>query len=206
VRNRVYVEFGLVLWAARKLGRPVKYTATRSEAFLSDFQGRDLVTRVALALRSTDAFWRCAPTMSAMSADAVFRCRRSAGGRRWSPVPTTSRRRVCARVRFTNTMPTNAYRSSGRPEVTYAIERLIDTAARELGFDRVELRRKNLIDRQMMPYGNAVGAKYDSGDYEPNMDLATRIADWAVFRLAGGRPRPEESCSDWVWQTMSNFR
>jgi aerobic carbon-monoxide dehydrogenase large subunit len=65
--------------------------------------------------------------------------------------------------------------------LTYAIERVIDTAARELGFNRVELRRKNLIDRQMMPYGDAVGAKCDSGDYEPNMDPAMRIADWGDF-------------------------
>jgi carbon-monoxide dehydrogenase large subunit len=86
-----------------------------------------------------------------------------------------------SRAVFTNTMPTNAYRSSGRPEVTYAIERLIDKAAGELGFDRVALRRKNLIGRQMMPYGNAVGARYDSGEYEANMDLAMRIADWDGF-------------------------
>jgi carbon-monoxide dehydrogenase large subunit len=72
-------------------------------------------------------------------------------------------------------MPTNAYRSSGRPEVTYAIERLIDTAARERGFDRVELRRKNLIDRQMMPYGNAVGAKCDSGDQANGQGHETQL-------------------------------
>src|SRR5207247_10696747 len=77
---------------------------------------------------------------------------------------------------FTNTMPTNAYRSSGRPEVTFAIERLIDEAARKLGFDRFELRRKNLIAPQMMPYGNAVGASYDSGEHEANMDPAMRVA------------------------------
>ena len=182
VRNRVYVEFGLVLWAARKLGRPVKYTATRCESFLSDFQGRDLVTRVALALRSDGRFL-------ALRADNVS----NVGGRcvSLSPlgkgsalvtgsyhIPTASLR---SRAVFTNTMPTNAYRSSGRPEVTFAIERLIDTTARELGFDRVELRRKNLIGRQMMPYGNAVGARYDSGEYEANMDLAMRIADWDGF-------------------------
>jgi len=182
VRNRVYVEFGLVLWAARKLGRPVKYTTTRAEAFLSDFQGRDLVTKVALALRSDGRFL-------ALRADNVS----NVGGRcvSLSPlgkgsalvtgsydIPAASLR---SRAVFTNTMPTNAYRSSGRPEVTFAIERLINKAAGELGFDRVALRRKNLIGRQMMPYGNAVGAKYDSGEYEANMDLAMRIADWDGF-------------------------
>ena len=181
-RNRVYVEFALVLWATRKLGRPVKYTATRSEAFLSDFQGRDLVTKVALALRSDGRFL-------ALRADNIS----NVGGRcvSLSPlgkgsalvtgsynIPAASLR---SRAMFTNTMPTNAYRSSGRPEVTYAIERLIDTAARELGFDRVALRRQNLVGPQMMPYGNAVGARYDSGEYEANMDLAMRIADWDGF-------------------------
>jgi aerobic carbon-monoxide dehydrogenase large subunit len=182
VRNRVFVEFGLVLWAARKLGRPVKYTATRSEAFLSDFQGRDLLTRVALALRADGRFL-------AMRADNVS----NVGGRcvSLSPlgkgsalvtgnydIPAASLR---SRAVFTNTMPTNAYRSSGRPEVTYAIERLIDKAARELGFDRVELRRNNLVEPPMMPYPNAVGARYDSGTYEANMDLAMRNADWDGF-------------------------
>jgi carbon-monoxide dehydrogenase large subunit len=181
-RNRVYVEFALILWAARKLGRPVKYTATRSEAFLSDFQGRDLVTKVALALRSDGRFL-------ALRADNIS----NVGGRcvSLSPlgkgsalvtgsydIPAASLR---SRAVFTNTMPTNAYRSSGRPEVTFAIERLIDTAARELGFDRVALRRQNLIGPLMMPYGNAVGARYDSGEYEGNMDLAMRIADWDSF-------------------------
>ena len=86
-----------------------------------------------------------------------------------------------SRAVFTNTMPTNAYRSSGRPEVTYAIERLVDEAARRLGIDRVALRRMNLIGPQAMPYANAVGAKYDSGTYEANMDLAMEIADWDGF-------------------------
>jgi carbon-monoxide dehydrogenase large subunit len=86
-----------------------------------------------------------------------------------------------SRAVFTNTMPTNAYRSSGRPEVTYAIERLIDRAARELGIDRVALRRKNLIPPRAMPYPNAVGARYDSGTYEANLDLAMTIAAWDGF-------------------------
>src|ERR1043166_6413762 len=86
-----------------------------------------------------------------------------------------------SRAVFTNTMPTNAYRSSGRPEVTYAIERVIDRAADELGFDRVALRRRNLVRPNAMPYLNAVGAPYDSGQYAANMDLAMRIADWKGF-------------------------
>jgi xanthine dehydrogenase molybdopterin-binding subunit B len=93
-------------------------------------------------------------------------------------IPAASLR---SRAVFTNTMPTNAYRSSGRPEVTYAIERLVDKAAGVLGFDRIELRRKNLVGPQMMPYPNAVGARYDSGTYEANMDFAMRNADFAGF-------------------------
>src|SRR5262249_4174531 len=86
-----------------------------------------------------------------------------------------------SRAVFTNTAPTNPYRSSGRPEVNFAIERLIDVAAAELGQDRVELRRKNLVRPEAMPYRNAVGMTYDSGTYEANMDSAMRIAGWEGF-------------------------
>jgi carbon-monoxide dehydrogenase large subunit len=82
---------------------------------------------------------------------------------------------------FTNTMPTNAYRSSGRPEVTFAIEQLVDAAARQLGVDRIALRRKNLVRSKTMPYRNSVGMLYDSGRYEENMDWAMEIADWKGF-------------------------
>ena len=78
-------------------------------------------------------------------------------------------------------MCTQAYRSSGRPEVTYAIERLVEIAARELGFDPLELRRKNLVQPEQMPYTNAVGSIYDSGEYEKNMDRALELADWGGF-------------------------
>jgi carbon-monoxide dehydrogenase large subunit len=203
VRNRVFVEFGLVLWAARKLDRPVKYTATRSEAFLSDFQGRDLETKVALALRADGCFL-------AMRADNIS----NVGGRcvSLSPlgkgsalvtgsydIPAASLR---SRAVFTNTMPTNAYRSSGRPEVTYAIERLIDEAARELDFDRVELRRKNLIGPQMMPYPNAFGVRYDSGTYAANMDLAMRNADWDGF---AARQREAEARGKLLGLGLANY-
>ena len=107
-----------------------------------------------------------------------------------------------SRAVFTNTMPTNAYRSSGRPEVTYAIERLIDQASRELGFDRVELRRKNLIRPQMMPYPNAVGARYDSGTYEANMDLAMRNADFAGF---AARRREAEARGKLLGLGLANY-
>ena len=145
-RNRPYVEFGLVLWASRKVGRPVKFTAVRSETFLTDYQGRDLVTKVSLALRRDGRFLAMrADNISNVGAHCVSLSPLGKGAGLITgsyDIPAASLR---ARAVFTNTMPTNAYRSSGRPEVTFAIERLIDTAASELGFDRVALRRMNLV-------------------------------------------------------------
>ncbi len=181
-RNRVYVEFGLVLWAARKLGRPVKFTATRSEAFLSDYQGRDLVTRVSLALDSSGRFLAMrADNISNVGARCVSLSPLGKGSALITgsyDIPVASLR---ARAVFTNTMPTQAYRSSGRPEVTYAIERLIELAALQCGFDALDLRRRNLISAEAMPYCNAVGAVYDSGTYEINMDRTLKLADWRGF-------------------------
>ena len=181
-KNRVYVEYGLVLWAARALGRPVKYTAMRHETLVSDYQGRDLVTRVALAL---DGDGRCL----AMKADNIS----NVGARAvsFSPLGKGSAlvtgnydipvARVRSRAVFTNTVPTQAYRSSGRPEVTFAIERLIDLAAEETGIDRVELRGRNLVGAGQMPYANPFGMVYDSGRYAENMTLAMSLADWPGF-------------------------
>src|SRR5690349_4377848 len=185
-RNRVFVEFGLVLWAAKKIGRPVKFTATRSEAFLSDYQGRDLVTEVALALDKDGRMLAMRATnISNVGAFCVSLSPLSKGAGLIPgsyAIPVASLRALAV---FTNTMPTQAYRSSGRPEVTYAIERLIDIAADELGdvlgLDRVALRRKNLIPPRAMPYRNAVGMVYDSGRYEENMKWAMAVADWKGF-------------------------
>ena len=183
-RNRLYVESGLVLWAARKLGRPVKYSASRSEVFLSDFQGRDLLTTVSLALRKDGRFLALkADNISNVGARCASLSPLSKGSGLVTgsyAIPTASLR---SRAVFTNTMPTNAYRSSGRPEVTYAIEQVIDKAARTLGIDRVELRRMNLVAPEAMPYPNAVGMTYDSGTYEANLDLSMRIADWHGFAV-----------------------
>ena len=181
-RNRTFVEFGLVLWAAKKLGRPVKYTATRSEAFLSDYQGRDLVTSVELALDDKHRFIGMRATnISNVGARCVSLSPLSKGSGLIPgsyAIPATTLRSVAV---FTNTMPTNAYRSSGRPEVTFAMERLVDEAAKQLGVDRVALRRKNLVSPKAMPYRNSVGMLYDSGQYEHNMDWAMEIADWKGF-------------------------
>jgi carbon-monoxide dehydrogenase large subunit len=178
-RNRVYVEAGLVLWASRKHGRPVKFRAERSEAFLTDYQGRDLVTEVSLAIDEDGKFLAMrASNLSNVGSRCVSLSPLSKGsglitGSYDIPYATLRSRAV-----YSNTMPTQAYRSSGRPEVTFAIERLIDKAARELGFDRLELRRRNLVRPQQMPYVNAVGSTYDSGEYETNMDRLLALADW----------------------------
>ena len=179
-RNRAYVEFGLVAWASRKLGRPVKFRAERSESFLTDYQGRDLVTDVSLAL---DADFRFLALRASNISNVGSRCVSLSPLSKGSGLVTGSYdipvATMRARAVFSNTMPTNAYRSSGRPEVTFAIERLIDKAARELGIDRLELRRRNLVTPAQMPYLNAVGQRYDSGTYEANMDHVLALADWA---------------------------
>jgi carbon-monoxide dehydrogenase large subunit len=181
-KNRAYVEYGLVLWASRKLGRPVKFTATRSEAFLSDYQGRDLVSEVELALRSDGKFLALrASNLSNVGARCVSLSPLSKGSGLVTGTYEIPAATLRSRAVFTTTAPTNPYRSSGRPEVNFALERLIDTAAKELAFDRIELRRKNLVRPDAMPYRNAMGMLYDSGTYEANMDLAMRIADWNGF-------------------------
>jgi carbon-monoxide dehydrogenase large subunit len=181
-KNRVYVEYGLVLWAARKLGRPVKFTASRSESFLSDYQGRDLLTEVELALAADGRFLALrASNLSNVGARCVSLSPLSKGSGLVTgsyDIPAATLR---SRAAFTHTAPTNPYRSSGRPEVNFALERLIDFAATELGLDRVDLRRKNLVRPEAMPYRNAVGMSYDSGAYEANMDAAMRIAGWDGF-------------------------
>ena len=151
-RNRIFVEFGLILWASRKLGRPVKYTATRAEAFLSDYQGRDLVSRVELALDHNGRFLAMRATnISNVGARCVSLSPLSKGAGLIPgsyAIPAATLRALAV---FTNTTPTQAYRSSGRPEVTFAIERLVDAAAAQLGFDRIALRRRNLIASESCP-------------------------------------------------------
>jgi aerobic carbon-monoxide dehydrogenase large subunit len=181
-KNRVYVEYGLVLWAAARLGRPVKYTATRAETLVSDYQGRDLVTRVALALDAAGRFLALrADNVSNVGARAVSFSPLGKGSALVTGPYDIPLARVRARAVFTHTTPTQAYRSSGRPEVTFALERLIDLAARQTGLDRLELRRRNLVDAARMPYANPFGMVYDSGRYAESMALAMRLADWDGF-------------------------
>ncbi|HXQ52469.1 MAG TPA: xanthine dehydrogenase family protein molybdopterin-binding subunit [Stellaceae bacterium] len=181
-KNRPYVEYALVLWAARKLARAVRYAATRNEAMLTDYQGRDLVTEVELALKSDGRFLALkASNVSNVGARCVSLSPLGKGSALVTGSYDIPAARLRARAVFTNTMPTQAYRSSGRPEVTFAIERVVDKAADALGIDRIALRRRNLVRADAMPYTNAIGARYDSGTYEANLDLIMRIADWPGF-------------------------
>ncbi len=181
-RNRVYVEFPLVAWAARKLGRPVKYTAVRSESFVSDYQGRDLRIDLHLALDRDGTFLGLrASNLSNVGARCVSLSPLSKGAGIITGCYRIPAARVRARAIFSNTPPTNAYRSSGRPEIIFAVERLVDTAAYEFGFDPIDLRRRNLIRPSDMPYRNAVGMEYDSGSYEICLDKATVLNDWNGF-------------------------
>ena len=177
-RNRCYVEFPLAAWSSRRLGRPVKCTVERGEALVSDYQGRDLVTEVTLAFDADGAILGLrAENLSNAGARCVSLSPLSKG----SGIVTGSYRVPVAwlrsRATFSNTPPTNAYRSSGRPECIFAIERLIEAAAGELGIDAVELRRRNLVAPDEMPYCNAVGMTYDSGEYEKSLDMALGLSD-----------------------------
>jgi len=165
-RNSCYPEFALVAWAARRIGRPVKWTAERREAFMADYGGRDLAARAELALDREGHFlaFRGANT-SNVGAHAVSFHPLNKGMALTATVyrmPVVSMR---GRAVVTNTSPTTPYRSAGRPEVMFIMERLIDLAARRHGFDRLELRRRNLVPATAMPYQNPMGLVYDSGDY-----------------------------------------
>jgi carbon-monoxide dehydrogenase large subunit len=189
-RNSCYPEVALVAWAARRFGRPVKWTAERREAFLADYQGRDLAVRAELALDAEGTFlaFRTVNT-SNVGAHAVSFHPLNKGlaiATTVYRVPAVSLR---GRAVLTNTSPTTPYRSAGRPEVTFVIERLIDLAARRHGFDRLELRRRNLVPASAMPYRSATGVLYDSGDYPAALDRAVVLADWAGFEARRAEAR-----------------
>jgi len=181
-RNTFAPEYGLLPWAARKLGRPVKWEADRTECFLTDYQGRDLTVEAELALDAEGNFigLRGSNTSNIGAYTAHFTPLRKGLGIMQGVynIPAVHFR---GRAVFTNTVPTTPYRSAGRPEAIYIIERLVDMAADEHGFDPVELRRRNLIRPEAMPFANAVGLTYDNGEYELGMDTALDLADWKGF-------------------------
>jgi carbon-monoxide dehydrogenase large subunit len=181
-RNAFYPEFACVAWAAKRVGRPVKWTCERSEAFACDYQGRDQAIQAELALDANGRF---------LGLRGSIVCNAGAHSVNYVPlvkctelltsvyrIPTAQ---VRARAVLSNTPPTNPYRSAGRPEAMFVMERLIDIAARQLGCDRIALRRRNLVSRSQQPYANPLGMTYDSGDYRKIMDRALELADWNGF-------------------------
>lgn len=181
-RNSLFPEFPLCLWAAKRIGRAVKWTADRSEAFLSDHQGRDQFTRAKLALDAQGRILAVdVDTLSNIGSYAASMVPLRKGMTIINGVYRAPAGHVRGRTVLTNTPPTIPYRSAGRPEAMFIIERLMDLAALRLGIDRIEIRRRNLIAPTEMPYRNPIGCSYDSGDYERAMDEGLRKADWSGF-------------------------
>jgi len=176
-------EEALVFWAARRLNRPVRWTATRSETFLSDEQGRDVYVDAELGLDADGRFTafhvrydiNVGAYLSGRSAAPVLNFGGIAG------VYTTPYIVGEAAAYFTNTPPTAPYRGAGRPDATYVIERIIDIAAQEMGIDPAELRRRNLIPPEAMPYQTPFLFRYDCGEFERNMNRALEMAEYEGF-------------------------
>ena len=178
-----YAEEAFCTFAAKACGRPVKWTSSRSEAFMSDAHGRDHVTKIELAL-DADGMFQALRTETYANMGAYLST--------FAPsVPTwlhgtlmagnykTPLIYVNVKAVFTNTVPVDAYRGAGRPEATFQLERVVDKAAREIGMDPIELRRKNFITE--FPYATPVAVEYDTGDYHATMDKLAEIADLSGF-------------------------
>jgi carbon-monoxide dehydrogenase large subunit len=181
----LYAEQVMVAFAARQLGRPVKWASERTEAFQSDTHGRDNITLGELALDAQGKFLAMR-TKNYANMGAYFS--------NYAPfIPTGAGTKVLASVYgfeaihanvlgiMTHTVPVDAYRGAGRPESNYLVERLIDTAAREMKIDRIEIRRRNMVTQAAMPYVSAMGQRYDSGDFPQLLDSALKKIDWAGF-------------------------
>lgn len=181
-RTMLNPEQAVVVWAAVRLGRPVKWTSDRSEAFISDYQARDSVARAALAL---DAEGRIlayeVELFGNIGAHTVSFVPMANGQRLLTTVYHVPAAHMRINGMLSNTVPTAPYRGAGRPEATHVLERLLDIAAGRLGIDRIALRRKNLVSRSMLPYRNAMGLTYDSGDFHGYQDSVLAAADWAGF-------------------------
>jgi carbon-monoxide dehydrogenase large subunit len=184
-KGKLYPEETILAWACKKLNLTLKWTSTRSEAFISDYQARDHSTHAAMALDS-DGFILGVRVNTYAAVGAYI----STVG---AAVPTTVYTAVLSgpykipavfaevHAMFTNTVPTDAYRGAGRPEACFVLERLIEQAAIQTGMDRMELRRKNFIKTTDMPYASPLGPIYDSGDFQRLFDRALVVADYANF-------------------------
>ena len=184
MKNYVYPEYVLVLWAARKLGRPVRWVSERAEDFVSSAHGRDFVARSRLALDKDGRFLgldvRALANMGAyLSTNGPISSTNAAGSAMGGVYNIPS---IAIEVRgvFTNTQPVDAYRGAGKPEANYLIERLVNLASVRTGIDAVQLRRRNII--RTFPHRTAMGMKIDGGRFAANMDDAIALADLKGFR------------------------
>jgi carbon-monoxide dehydrogenase large subunit len=185
MRTSGYPEYPALLLAAKRLGRTVRWRSTRQEGFLSDNQARDTVIDAKLALDADGKF--LALDIDSIAALGAYHTSHGAfiatvNFARCLPLMyDIAKLGLRIRCLFTNTVPTGPYRGAGRPEANYAVERLVDEAARVTGIDRIELRRRNLIPPSRLPYKTGVGTTYDSGDFPAVFDAALASADFARF-------------------------
>jgi carbon-monoxide dehydrogenase large subunit len=182
MKTHPYPEQVLVLVAAKRLGRKVRWISDRTEAFLSDLHGRDHISDCELALDKDGKFLavrvKTVANIGAYSCSAGVSVPTQIGPKILTSVYDVPVADVEVKCVVTNTAPVGPYRGAGRPEAIYVMERLVDVAAHDLGIDPVEIRRRNLIPGDGFPYTNAVGTTYDSGAFEENMDLVAKMADW----------------------------
>jgi len=178
-----YAEEALVVWAARKVGRPIKWTAERSESFMSDAHGRDVHMRARLGVDKDGRFLglhvQSQANLGAYLSTFASSVPTYLSATLMAGCYTTPAIYVEVKSIFTNTVPVDAYRGAGRPEAAYLLERLVDKAANALGMDRLEIRRKNFITQ--FPYKTPVALEYDSGDYHATLDMALSAVDYAGF-------------------------
>src|SRR5215831_9833103 len=195
IRNNTYPELALVAWAARRVGRPVKWICDRRDAFATDFHGRDLTSEAELALDENGRFLGLRATnTSNLGASAISFVPLAKGIAISSSVYDIPCSHLRGRAVVTNTAPASAYRSAGRPEVVFVLERMIDIACRRHGFDRLEVRRRNLVTPEAMPYRNPLGLVYDSGDYPASLRRAMELADWTGFAVRRAEARRRGRC------------
>src|SRR6201993_4074357 len=193
MKSAVYNEVALVLLASKRVGRPVKWTSTRSESFLCDAQARDNVTQAELALDRNGIFLGLrVHTVASIGAYLQTGMPAFTGNiGTLAGVYRTPAIHADVTAVFTHTNPVRPYRGNGRPEAAYVIERMVDLAADELGIDPAELRRRNYIPPASMPFKTGLTFTYDNGEFEKTMDMTLQLADFGGFerRRAEARKR-----------------
>lgn len=184
IKNALYPEQILVLWAAKQLGRPVAWIGDRSDGFLSDYQARDNVYAAEIALDAEARFLALRVTSTA-AVGAYLAPQGQLSPTSNTPALAGVYRFPAIEVSvtgvFSNTAPTEVYRGAGRPEAVYLLERTVDHVAREIGMDRMELRRRNMLRPEELPFQTALGLRYDSGDFPAMFETALQRADYAAF-------------------------